>query len=412
MNYFINFLIGLLSILVFSCSQNKVSNAIVKVERYNEYDSLFLSETGWEKSTSKWFGGDAAFSIPLNRYDNRTVPDSTIKTLWVFADTSVGESKDTTKLITFNSAAIMRGNDVKKATIEYIVGNNGNGEIQEWGDSSSLIIANTPMALANSNKLPRLWPNDGVVIGDTLFLFARLIINDDINPWGFLRKGTVLIKIPIEDGLPNFNKQKQLDHHLFISDNGEHMNAPYGCAILDNTYEGGAPFPDGFIYVYGVSWFRKDGNFKMFVSRVEPDNFTDVKSWTYYSEEKWNGNIENSTIIAEGVNCENTVLPLSNGKFLLIAQQDNSIYYNIGDNPWGPFNVKDRKVFFTIPEHKIKTEYGAIDTYNAKAHPHLSTEDFLLVSYNVNHFPFYPYLNTHIDYRPRFIKLPWKLIGL
>lgn len=150
----------------------------------------------------------------------------------------------------------------------------------------------------------------------------------------------------------------------------------------------------------------------MFVSRVEPDNFTDVKSWTYYSEEKWNGNIENSTIIAEGVNCENTVLPLSNGKFLLIAQQDNSIYYNIGDNPWGPFNVKDRKVFFTIPEHKIKTEYGAIDTYNAKAHPHLSTEDFLLVSYNVNHFPFYPYLNTHIDYRPRFIKLPWKLIGL
>ena len=44
-------------------------------------------------------------------------------------------------------------------------------------------------------------------------------------------------------------------------------------------------------------------------------------------------------------------------------------------------------------------------TYNAKAHPHLSEEGSLLISYNVNVING-DAVNT-TDYHPRFIKLNW-----
>jgi hypothetical protein len=43
--------------------------------------------------------------------------------------------------------------------------------------------------------------------------------------------------------------------------------------------------------------------------------------------------------------------------------------------------------------------------YNAKAHPHLSTSEKLLISYNVNTFDFWDHFTNADIYRPRFITL-------
>jgi hypothetical protein len=405
-------IVGLLTIginLFNSCSKPEKIDAnlykdIAKIDV--EFNDFFLNQTGW-KSNSKWYGADAAFSIPLSRVDQPGSATDTTKTLWIFADTSVGLSRGGVKLVVYNSLALMIGSNPGTASLDFIVGPMGNGQLTEWGDASSVFSANTPRALLNSDKHPRLWLNDGVRIGDFLYLFARLIIDVNVDPWYF-RDGTVLIKIPVEGNNIDLEKSEQIDHHLFIPDNGTHMNSPFGSAILDNTEEAEAPAPDGYIYVYGVTWFREAWQFRLYVSRVRPEDFEDENAWRYYANGEWQTDILKSTTIAQGVEEENTILPLKDGRYLLIAEQQSGFYYTIADHPWGPFDFEKRVMFYKIPEKTETTVFGKFDTYNGKAHPNLSTNEYLLVSYNVNHFPFYPYLNTHDDYRPRFLRLYWK----
>ncbi len=60
-------------------------------------------------------------------------------------------------------------------------------------------------------------------------------------------------------------------------------------------------------------------------------------------------------------------------------------------------------MIYTAPEDGISPNTY---TYNAKAHPHLSTPDRLLISYNVNTFDFFEHFSNADIYRPRFVWLP------
>ena len=93
------------------------------------------------------------------------------------------------------------------------------------------------------------------------------------------------------------------------------------------------------------------------------------------------------------------------GKYIAVYTsntQSSDIMYSIADSPCGPFS--DGVKFYHAKEHGQSGASGSGTryVYNAKAHPHLSKGDLLLVSYNVN------VQNTDqytVDYHPRFLYL-------
>ena len=74
--------------------------------------------------------------------------------------------------------------------------------------------------------------------------------------------------------------------------------------------------------------------------------------------------------------------------------------YAIGDSPVGPFQKS--VCFYQAPEHG--QDDGGVYTYNAKAHPHLSKDGKLLVSYNCNNRNRFG-SQTSVEYHPRFLWL-------
>ena len=150
---------------------------------------------------------------------------------------------------------------------------------------------------------------------------------------------------------------------------------------------------------------RKD----MIVSRIKESDFPDFSQLTYWDGTDWCTDIKDSATVLSAVSCEMSVTPVTvgpyTGKYIAVYTQNtqsSDIMYAIGDTPWGPFDTPVK--VYEAPEHN--TPNGAGDAnryvYNAKAHPHISEGDLLLVSYNVND----PDMSKYTyDYHPRFITI-------
>jgi hypothetical protein len=74
----------------------------------------------------------------------------------------------------------------------------------------------------------------------------------------------------------------------------------------------------------------------------------------------------------------------------------NRIICRLAPSPEGPWS--EPTLIYETPEHK-----GDVFTYNAKAHPELSTEGRLLISYNVNTSDLKKVEAEAGIYRPRFL---------
>jgi len=110
-----------------------------------------------------------------------------------------------------------------------------------------------------------------------------------------------------------------------------------------------------------------------------------------------------SVNLVTGVSNELSVSVLPDGRYALVYQLNglsSTIAVRMGVTPYGPFG-KMTKIWETT-EGMQKN----IITYNAKAHPSLSSAGELLISYNVNAFDFGNMIKAFPDlYRPRFIRL-------
>ncbi|MEM9658087.1 MAG: hypothetical protein AAF961_06980, partial [Planctomycetota bacterium] len=127
-------------------------------------------------------------------------------------------------------------------------------------------------------------------------------------------------------------------------------------------------------------------------------------AWEYWTGDNWSNKIDD--VQPQGLGGpELSVTPMPDGnvlagKYLLISKHVRTdLYYRVGDSPHGPFGPPHRFYATNEEEKYLYPSY----TYNAKAHPHLSTKDALLVSYNVN-CPERVFQEGDI-YRPRFVWL-------
>lgn len=355
----------------------------LKAEPDYEWTELF-------NRTSGWLGADGIYSIPLNGMDSIGSATGDTKTFWTFSDTNLGTIDPATREFSFqrmsyNSIGVLTGNEPVDSNMRYIHGYRGD-------------MTYIPPSLYGY----KIWPVDGIVVDNMIYMLGHRT-DEHLVPLGIDE-----IRIPIINGEPDVaNLEITADVPLMFQDNN--WEILFGTAILDHTAIGGAPVPDGYVYIYGFRNNRITGEKGVVVARVLREHYSDLSEWTFFDGTAWQSDMmavhSEDAVLASNLSVELSVTPINsgvyNGKYMLVYTRDvitPYLEYRIGDSPVGPFGAPVH--FYTASEPGI---YAA-DTfaYNAKAHPHLSKPGELLVSYNVNSWGF---PGTSEIYRPRFITL-------
>ena len=360
----------------------------------DEWTALFDRRS----ETATWLGADGIYSVALSGNDAIGSATKDTKTFFIFSDSLMGTS-DADGNVTWapgqpsQTSAVLTGNAAVKDNIRFVWGPGGNGQ---FGSNKHLF---------GEHK----WMLDCFVVGDAVYIFG--FPEQDWKP-----KQIDMIKIPInKDGEPDYAKYSKTAaiEDLWYRDGDTALYA-YGVGVTPNTVSAGASNPDGYIYIYGYrdamqEFSRKD----MIVSRIKETDFPDFTKTTYWDGSKWSDNIADSAPILRAVSCEFSVTPITSGpykdKWIAIYTQNtesSDMMYAIADTPTGPF--RNPTCFYKAPEHGQAD--GGMYTYNAKAHPHLSSNGKLLVSYNCNNRNTFG-RQTTVEYHPRFLWIDLDPLG-
>ncbi|MDB5104682.1 MAG: type protein [Fibrobacteres bacterium] len=348
-----------------------------------------------------WTGGDGIFAIPLSGYEG---PDhaGTGKTLFVFSDTFIGDVDPITNarkntVMVNNSLAILDGNKPDSSKMRFIWGRD------DKGLAASAFIPNTPSTVGTQSWY---WLQDGFCHKGVVYDLPLIVQRDSTAAagWQFKETGIGLIRIPLgADGEPDMAKATQKDTPLY------HKGAKtvyFGCGIFANTREAGAPDPDDSVYVYGRN--------ELYVARVHVDEFEDFSKWRYWDGKGWNMDISKSASLGLG-GPEMSVMAVTEGslkgKYVLVSSMVGpDLFMRVGDGPAGPFG--NALNIYKAPEWDTSVP---VYTYNAKAHPSLSSNGDWIVTYNVNTSNWTANLANADLYHPRFLRVrfdPASAIGL
>lgn len=370
-------------VLLFSvCTLFGKAETEFTVTKAEEWNNLF-DRTSQRSRT--WLGADGIYTANLNGDDSFGSADGSAKTVFFFSDTLMGKSNSKGKVTSdwampSHTSAILTGDEPQKDAMRFIHG--------KGGDMSTDHIFGE-----------KRWLYDCVVLGQTLFVFG-FSPSDSWKP-----QNADMWAIPIVNGEPKYNEYEKTANirELFYRTSDNRYLYSYGMAIsVDN---------DGYIYIYGYRDAMMEGSRKdLIVSRIKIADFPNFSMLTYWDGKAWGTNIEDSEPLIQNVSCEMSVSPIPTGpyegKYIAVFTentQTKNMAYAIGDSPKGPFN--ESVIFYEAPEHDSVSGdgIGRLYTYNAKAHPHLSKGDKLLVSYNCNATATNEQYS--VDYHPRFLWL-------
>lgn len=348
------------------------------VEEAPDWNAIFYRK-------SKWLGADGIFAIPLNGKEN--VPaDKNSENLLIFSDTVIGEISDST----LQAGAVIINNSVT-----YLKGT------APWNDHINFQWNTTNPQKAAALFTPKTstakpgdyyWLGDGFLNtqNDSIYVFAHRMHNmDPKDDWSFREMATDLIAFP-KSSRPPFTDQRAIETPLHVQDNN------FGAGIFVNTKTSGVKNPDGYIYVYG----NQKG---LIAARVKPGDFEHFNMWRFWDGQDWNADSKKVKTVADSVSNELSVTALPDGRYALVftlGGMSPTVGMRLGKTPYGPFGP-----VIKIYEGREMQRRNHI-SYNAKAHPSLSSQGELLISYNVNAFDFWNELKASPNlYRPRFIRL-------
>ncbi len=247
--------------------------------------------------------------------------------------------------------------------------------------------------ISKDEESARLWLQDGIVINNKIYLFP-LLIKDYLTYFKVHNVG--LIEMDIKNSRFDYQNAKYYSTPL-MSKTPDGGIIYFGAGVMDNRDI------DGFIYIYGY----KDLNGRHLVlAKVREANFLNFNEWEYFNGENWTKDINQAKGIKDEVSAELSVTYINTGinagKYMLVVMKGTTsgeIAYALSETPYGPFS--DYKTIYQTKEGSL---YNGAFTYNAKMHPNLSTDNKIIISYNVNTTSFSALSNAKIYY-PRFISL-------
>lgn len=300
-----------------------------------------LDYTALFQRTSGWTGADAAYSVPLG--DGRT--------LWLFGDTFFGPV----------SEEGVRGVGTRMARNSVAL------------QGSSLVFLEQPFAPPDEQGW--LWPLDGLSSGpDRAQVFLQQFVEVRAgDPFGFRSVGLWLADVEVSGA-----SVRVLEYHRVP------FAGAWGSAIAT---------ADGWVYLYGAS----DGPLR--VARVPVGRLASFGEWRFWDGSGWSP-VATGCVVAQGVSNELSVHQGRDGWVMISgnAGLESQVLRRTAPAPEGPWSAAE--VLFTAPEAG-----DGVWAYNAKAHPELSDERGLLVSYNVNALDPERVLRDGDLYRPRFVRV-------
>ena len=384
--------IPLLTMLLSTCAFGQRNESAPQVPALTarpapEWTTLFERQTGW-------LAADGIYSISLS--------DSL--TLFYFSDTVLGDGRgERIRGVQFinNTVALLEGTRPDSNNIAFFWRSSpGAGPAR---DTLTVFVPRT----SSATGADWYWLGDGFVnhaLNDTTYLFAyRMTRTEGSGIFNFAPVGVSLLAIP-PGSQPPFSDHVQRETPFFVPATEAQREVVFGSGILENTAAAGAPEPDGYLYLYGIDEEHKG----LVAARVEPAAFTDFGAWRFWDGHAWSTEIADAATITTRVSNELSVTPLADGRYLLVFQLDTNgpeVAVRVGESPVGPFG--EIQTVYRCPE--ADADFGDLDLfcYNAKAHPHLSRDGKLLISYNVNAFggDLDALALAHHYYHPRFIWL-------
>jgi hypothetical protein len=341
-----------------------------------------------------WAGADGIQGTRLNQ--------STIA--WFFSDTYLGTVRENVpgfqgNLIT-NSLVIQRAG--KRTTVT-------GGGACPW----DRLPADKPRSMVTTGRHKQwYWGADGMVTGDQMVKFFHRFA------WGPARyepRATAVTTVPVHKLTARKPpKALQLRPHELPSVRPVPGGTPimWGVALL--------PAGDT-VYVYG--WQAPDSRIqqkRLYLARAPRSRLADMTAWTYYAGAgQWTA-LQTGARPVQPYGSEFEVssafsVAQLGGRYWLIqhspAFDSPDIVAIPGATPWGPFDTRQRKLLYRAPGVGDDAEHDYKIVYDARVMTPLSTQETVVIGYNVNtiavnagcrSLDYY----TDIFYRPRFITVP------
>ncbi|MCL2043038.1 MAG: discoidin domain-containing protein [Treponema sp.] len=359
-----------------------------------DWTALFSNYNGW-------IGADGIYSTKLDANN----------TIFIFSDTWTGTVNPVTALRTErtminNTRGILSGNVPLATKMTFSAASRN--------DTSNVI---TPV-----NQPGRwYWLGDVVVIGNKLYIYTVTVASGGGGgAFNFSQVGVDLVRFDIVNGTVNQSSLTRFrDENRRLADSSAGTSDPnprwyLGAALFENTAEHGALKPDGYIYVYGYLDGHGAGDRRLITARVKPEDIEDFTKYEYLWNndtwrvgEPWGASLTNPKSLGVG-STEFSIHEVKSGpntgKFMSIMMpyfQDMRIMAAYADTPAGVFSAMEPVFFATDPPITLPND-GTMYVYNGKAHPAISTNNELIISYNTNCMGG---LEGQGDiYRPRFIR--------
>jgi len=329
---------------------------------WHEADRLFHGDP-------HWLGGDCASSVDLGGG----------RTLWLFGDTWIDPSGEGTRRgarMVGNSVAVQSGTDPAAADIEF-----------HWGKADN----DEPGPFVRGRVDERLWPGNGVRVGDRLVLFFNRVITTDTG-LGFDSAGWTAVMVENPDAEASEWRIRSLE----TPSNPLGIIVGFAATLRqgEHVYALGSQNPVKSHPVYAARW------------PVE-----EVRHGRLMNPEWWAGDrlgwVPDSSGAPRWPLFENGQSELSvhvdpaTGRFLAVQTQGfgpADVMMRAAPVLTGPWT--ERQMLYRPPEYRRPNAM----IYAAKAHPQLTGAD-LVLTYATNTFEFAEQLTDGRIYYPRFVRL-------
>ncbi len=328
-----------------------------------DLDALFERADGW-------IGADGAHSVTL----------SPKRTLWLFSDTWVGKVRDgrrTDATIVNNTVGVQ---ERSSGRVTYSVARSTDGK------PTALIVP--------ADRRGWFWLQAGAADRGRLSLFLNQVEKtDEKGVFGFRSVGLWLGTVADADKPPEAWRVEQvkMPNTVFSKDRW----LAWGAAVLRVGDD---------LYVYGTDEGRGKGppDRHMVVARVPAASVGTFAAWRYFRAGVWGEDFRNASHLVEDIASEYSVTPFGKGYLAVYTERGLSprILGRTADNPWGPWSAP--AVLYECPEMSRDKK---VFCYAAKAHPTLSSDQDLVVSYVVNSFDFWQVAREAKLYWPRFVRV-------
>lgn len=322
-------------------------------------------------SEGQFTGGDGTYSVPL--------PGG--RTAWVFGDSFVGGVQPDGS----------RSHDQATFVRNSIVMQDAPGELRMVtgsGEGGEPVDAALPpgMRVNRDGNAPDqwYWPGHGTTRGedDLLVLMNRFDQPTGSIGWGWRYRGTDLATFDARTGA-----LRSTEPLLGESD------VLWGAAVLERGEH---------TYVYGAETTTSSptGGRHAHVARVERDQLADPKAWRFWDGSGWAPDASASARLGPQVSNQFGVVDAKDGGVLLVTQDgfDPGVRAWHAPSPEGSFTGGE-----ALAQIPLESERDGSHVYNAVPHPHLTTDEGLLVSYNHGANDF---MDDHASYRPGFLRIP------